>query len=59
MPLSLSEMDETLQTGYKSVLTAALTKYVNCPERLQISEQSTLITDGQALAVTLGKPQKA
>ena len=51
MPLSLSEMDERV--------TAALTKTVNCPERLQISEQSTLIIDGQALVVTLSKLQNA
>ena len=59
MPLSLFEMDKSLRVGQKSVLTAAFNKAVNCPESLQISEQSTLIIDGQALVVTLGKPQNA
>ena len=43
VPLSLSKMDGSLRAGQKLVLTAALTKVVNCPKRLQISEQSTLI----------------
>ena len=48
VPLSLSEMDGSLPTGQKSVLTAALTRAVNCQKRLQISEQSTLISDSQS-----------
>ena len=51
----------SLRAGQQSVLTAIglLTKAVNCPKNLQIFEQSTLIIDGQALVVTLGKPQNA
>ena len=55
--VSLAEMNGTLRTGNKSVLAEVLTTGINCPEAIDIGDQSsTLIIDGQALVVIVGKP---
>ena len=60
VPVSLAEMNGTLRTGNKSVLAEILTTGMNCPEAIDISDQSsTLIIDEQALVVTVGKPSGA
>ena len=58
VPLSLTEMNGTLRTGSKSILCDVLLDSVQCPPSLtddDISQDATLIIDGKALVVSLGK----
>ena len=58
--VSLAEMNGTLHTGNKSVLAENFITGINCPEAIDIGDQSsTLIIDGQVLVVTVGKPSGA
>ncbi|KAJ8868589.1 hypothetical protein PR048_030127 [Dryococelus australis] len=60
VPLSLMEMNGTLCTGNKYILTDLITEGISCPETIQLHETSScLIIDGQALVVALGKPDNA
>ena len=57
VPLSLAEMKGSLRTGSKSVLIYKLTDGINCPESIDLrGKTACLIIDGQALVVSLGKP---
>ena len=58
VPLSLAETDGSLRTGQKSILTDEICTRVNCFDDYTVPENSTLVIDGQALVVALGKPQK-
>jgi hypothetical protein len=60
VPVSLAEMNCTLRTGNKSVLADILTEHVVCPDEIELHDTSScLIIDGQALVVSLGKPDNA
>eukprot|EP00112_Aurelia_sp_Birch-Aquarium-sp1_P026470 Seg940.1 transcript_id=Seg940.1/GoldUCD/mRNA.D3Y31 product="hypothetical protein" protein_id=Seg940.1/GoldUCD/D3Y31 len=57
VPLSLAEMNGSLRTGNKSVLIEKLTEGINCPESIDLNGKTAcLVIDGQALVVSLGKP---
>ena len=57
VPLSLAEMNGSLRTGNKSVLIDKLTDGINCPESIDLNGKTAcLVIDGQALVVSLGKP---
>ena len=57
VPLALADTDSSLRTGQKSTLMNELCKKVKCMETCDVPEGATLLIDGQALAVSLGKPQ--
>lgn len=59
VPLSLAEMNGTLRSGNKSVLADIITQGINCTESIELRETSCIIIDGQALVVTVGKPDSA
>ena len=60
VPLALAEMNGSLRTGTKAIFADVLLKGVQCPTRLpEDMNGGTLIIDGQALIVSLGKPPKA
>lgn len=57
VPLSLAEMNGCLRSPDKSVLIKLLTEKLECPVSLALEKvSSTLIIDGQALVMSLGKP---
>ena len=58
VPLSLAEMNSELRTGDKSSLMNLITTDIDCPSSIEHQkETSLLIIDGQALVVTLGRPE--
>jgi hypothetical protein len=60
VPVSLAEMNGTLRTGNKSVLPDILTEHVVRPDEIELHDTSScLIIDGQALVVSLEKPDNA
>jgi hypothetical protein len=60
VPLSVAEMNGTLRTGNKSIIADMITDGIDCPEAIELYQGSScLIVDGQALAVALGRPDKA
>ena len=59
VPISIAEMDKSLRAGTKSILLDELTKNIVCPATIMIPGDATIIIDGQALLVSLGKPQNA
>ena len=53
-------MNGTLRIGNKSALVDMLTEHVVCPDEIELNDSSScLIIDGQALVVSLGKPNNA
>ncbi|MES9881148.1 MAG: hypothetical protein ABW185_09730, partial [Sedimenticola sp.] len=60
VPLSLAELNGTHRTGNKSILADILTENIDCPEAIELHEDSScIIIDGQALVVAIGKPSTA
>ena len=62
VPLALAEMNENLCTGSKAILSQVLVADTSCPSTLDIEnlpDDATLIIDGQALVIAIGKPQGA
>lgn len=59
VPISLAETNHSLRSGDKSVLADVLTSGIICPAEIAVEGNSSLIIDGQALVVALGKPQGA
>ena len=60
VPISIAEMNGALRTGNKSVLLEKLTEDITCPEAIELHNTSScLIIDGQALVVSLGRPDNA
>ena len=57
VPVSLAEMDGSLCVGNKSSLIDVLIQNVSTPSEIEIKAPSTLIIDGQALVMALGKPK--
>ena len=60
-PPALAEMNSSLQSGQKYLLTVSLTGNTPCPDVLQptdIGDKGTLIVDGQALVIAVGKLPK-
>ena len=58
--VSIAEINGALRTGNKSVLVEKLTKDITCPEAIKLHDTSCcLIIDGQALVVSLGRPDNA
>ncbi len=43
VPLSISELNGTLRTGNKSILTDLLTEGIDCPEAIELHDQPTRI----------------
>ncbi len=58
VPVALAEMNGTLRSGSKALLTEAITSGISCPSTLSSMDvqNSSLIIDGQALVVAIGKP---
>ena len=55
--LSLAEMNGSLRPGSKSALIDKLMDGINCPESIDLhGKTACFIIDGQALVVSLGKP---
>ena len=55
-------MNGQLRSGSKAILAQVLTAEVPCPPRLEakdLEKEATLIIDGQALVIAIGKPQAA
>ena len=48
-----------IRTGNKSILANCLTKGVPCPEQIILHTQANLILAGQALVMSIGKPDGA
>ncbi len=60
VPLSIAELNGTLRTGNKSVLADLITEGIDCPETIELHDNSScLIIDGQALVVAIGRPTTA
>ena len=59
IPVSLAAMNDTLLTGNKLIMADCLTDGVPCPEQIIILTQANLILDGQALVMSIGKPDGA
>lgn len=61
-PVALAEVNGNLRSGSKAVLSQLLTPDVPCPPALcsdELGDEATLIIDGQALIIAIGKPQGA
>ena len=56
VPLALAELNGKLRSGNKSGLLDVLTKDIVCPPSIVLDQPSTLIIDGQARVVAIGKP---
>ncbi|MGH0135199.1 UNVERIFIED_CONTAM: hypothetical protein FKN15_073102 [Acipenser sinensis] len=52
-------MNGSLRTGQKSLLVDELTKGINSPPTIEIPKGATLIIDGKALVLALGRPNNA
>ena len=52
-------MQGTLRKRTQSILTDCLTDRVPCPEQIILHPQANLIIDGQALVMSIGKPDGA
>jgi len=62
VPLALAEMNGNLRSGSKAIFSQVLTADVPCPPMLEQGElggQATLIIDGQAMVIALGRPHGA
>jgi hypothetical protein len=62
VPQALAEMNGSLRTGSKAILAQVLTETIPCPpeiEATELGDESTLIIDGQALVIAIGKPKEA
>ena len=62
VPLALAKVNGQLRTGSKAVLADVLTADVECPDRVEatdLGDAATLIIDGQALVIAIGKPKTA
>jgi hypothetical protein len=61
-PPALAEMNGDLRSGQKSLLADAVIGDTPCPPSLEpadLGQESTLIIDGQAFVMAIGKPPKA
>ncbi len=58
VPVALAEMNGNLRTGSTAILVQAITEGISCPSCLSSVDlqNATLIIDGQALVLTIGKP---
>lgn len=62
VPLSLAQVNEQLRSGQKAALSDVFISAVDCPEHLEspeLGDDASLIVDGQALVMALGKPKAA
>ena len=57
VPLSIAETSGQLRTGTKSILMDALCMNIICAEEYDVPEDATLVIDGQALVMSIGRPQ--
>ena len=60
VPIALAEMNGDLRTGSKAVFSEVLVEHIPCPASLvpdDLGERPTIIIDGQALVVSVGKPK--
>ena len=58
VPVSLAEMDDSLRVWNKPSLIDVLIQNVSTPSEIEIKAPSTVIIDGQALVMALGKPKR-
>ena len=59
VPIAIAEVSGELRTGDKSILCQVLTENIQCEASLghsDLGDNSSLIIDGQALVVAIGKP---
>ena len=59
MPIALAEMNHDIRTGSKAILSQVLTGETPCPPMLapaELGDNATIIIDGQALVIAIGKP---
>lgn len=62
VPLSLAEVDGQLRSGSKAIFAKILTADIPCPSDLKATDlqcEPMLVIDGQALIISIGKPQEA
>ena len=59
VPVSLAEINGIIRTGNKSILAEILTTNIASPEKIDAHQSASLIIDGQALVVAIGKPAEA
>lgn len=59
VPLALFHMNGEMRSGNKAILAAHLKADINCPATLTLTGRSCLIIDGQALVMSIGKPENA
>ena len=57
IPLSLAKTDGSLKEGQKHPLMDILLQRITCSNQYDVPKDATLVVDGQALVVALGKPQ--
>ena len=60
--LSLAEANGQLLSGSKAILAKILTVDILCPNHLEarhLQNEPMLVIDGQALIISIGKPQEA
>ena len=57
VPVALAEMNGSLRVGNKSSLIYVLIQNMSTPSEIEIKTLSTLLIDGQALVMALGKPK--
>ena len=56
VPISLAAMNGSLLSGNKSLLADTLASNVSTPANIKITGTASLVIDGQALVMALGKP---
>jgi hypothetical protein len=56
VPVAITEINGTLRSGNKSLLADILTTGVACRETVTLVGRSSLLIDGQALVIAIGKP---
>ena len=59
VPISMANMDGTLRSASKAVFIEELQAGITCPtyvEQLELGPSPTLVIDGMALVISLGKP---
>ena len=59
VPLSIADTSGALRSGTKSILFDVFTQGVSCPQEIVVEQPATLIIDGQAAIMSLGKPSNA
>ena len=59
VPVALSSLNGTLNTGNKSILADILSCSISTPPQVAVTGSASLVIDGQALINAIGKPSGA